>query len=119
MTSDRSVGTIRDTQGRPAISDHIVEDDRWRDRMPASARGPRHALKHADPAPGMDAHPYFGHPDRVWVYGGRTESGIQYFPVFIERAAVARTTFRVQSIDNGPVRAYLHAIAQQGGLYDE
>jgi hypothetical protein len=125
MASDstHSVGTVRSArQGRPALTDHVV-DDRWPQRMPASARDAAHGLREASPAPGMEAHPYFGHPDRVWVYGGRTKTGRTYFAVLVERGATITTTYRVQSIDDsphaGPLRAYLSAVGQQGGLYHE
>jgi hypothetical protein len=101
-----------------------VEEDRWPERMPAGSRGPEWAYRHADRAHGMEVHPHFhtekhGYPDSVWVYAGQTPGGVRYNAVLIEREATITTAYRVDSIDAGPIRAYLNALGEQGGFIRE
>lgn len=113
----------------PALSRHLTGDEdlqgRWDARMPADAIGPAQALVRATPDTGIVTHPHFetaagNRPEVVWLYRGRTSAGADYGAVLIEADDTIVTAYRLRSIPDAAVRAYLATRRDQdGGIVDE
>lgn len=118
--SDVEIGKV--ARHSSTITDHARQ--RWHERMPATARGPRYAFRHATRADGMEMHPHFyrhpaGTPTGVHVYYGETATGERYSAVFVEIDGVVVTVYSIESVESGAVRAYLHALGKEGGVCRE
>jgi hypothetical protein len=102
----------------PAASDHVIE--RYEERTSDLGEIPPVAvavdLATTDAA--IAQHPHFDYADeRVHVHHGR-DGGRTWGMVFPETASgVIPTTYRIRSVDHGPLRAYLWALENAGGYW--
>jgi hypothetical protein len=120
--ASRTVGKVARHVHGDRVTDHCRQ--RWAERMPDEARPPRWAFERADRAHGMESHPYFyehieGTPTGIHVYWGETVADERYSAVFVEVDGVLVTAYPIDSVDDGPIRAYLHAVGGEGGVVRE
>lgn len=112
----------RGLHDNPHISKHAL--DRWDERTPPESRSIEYAYLRSKECEVAHKHSEFclssgRRPDEVRVYGGVTDEGNQYFPLFIICNNNIVTVYDTQYVKDEPLRKYLFAHVQGNNLQYE